>query len=159
MKSQPLVLTFVPEEIEHPNSTDWTPPDEVVEYMDARLRKPLKKEVRSRLRSECPRPLLKGKASETPEIDPTIVTYMGKYSRDPRKGLDRSLKACQDKLLDMSGPLAKILEMGYEAKASGAPLDPDILVGWAQRSICLLGNPNCALSAERRKSIFTTDRS
>ena len=57
-------------------------------------------------------------------------------------------------VLDLSGPLAKILELGYYAKESGIPVDPDILIGWTQRTICLLGNANCALSAERRKSIL-----
>ncbi|KAJ1195508.1 hypothetical protein NDU88_004794 [Pleurodeles waltl] len=75
-------------------------------------------------------------------------------SKDPKKGLDRSWRNCQDKLLDLSGPLTKILEMAYVAKESGSPVDTDVLIGWAQRSICLLGNSNCAISAERRKSVL-----
>ena len=54
VKSHPKVLTFVPEEIVHPKSTDWTPPDEEADHMEARLRKPLEKDIRSKLRSECP---------------------------------------------------------------------------------------------------------
>ena len=105
--------------------SDWTPSGKVADYVQVTLCKSYEKELRSRLWSECPRPVLMGKVSETPEIDPTMVTFMGKFARDPQKGLDRSLKACKDKLLDLSGPLLKILEMGYQAKGSGMPMDPE----------------------------------
>ncbi|KAJ1141512.1 hypothetical protein NDU88_007842 [Pleurodeles waltl] len=51
-------------------------------------------------------------------------------------------------------PQAKILEMALRAKESGASIDPHILAEWAQRAICLLGNANCAISSERRKSLL-----
>ena len=124
------MFTFDPEEIIHPKSTDWVPPDQVADYFVNRLRKSFDKEVRNRLRSECPRPVLKNKIADTPEVDPSMITYMGEYARDPKKGLDRPLKACQDKLLDILGPLAKTLEMGFHAKDSGVLIDPDILIGW-----------------------------
>ncbi|XP_078506405.1 uncharacterized protein LOC144764108 [Lissotriton helveticus] len=44
--------------------------------------------------------------------------------------------------------------MALQAKESNVPVDPDILAGWTQRAICLLGNANCALSTERRKSLL-----
>ncbi|KAJ1116904.1 hypothetical protein NDU88_005109, partial [Pleurodeles waltl] len=77
-----------------------------------------------------------------------------KFGKDPKKGLDRSWRICQDKLLDVTGPLTKILEMAFLAKESGTPVDTEVLIGWAQRSLCLLGNANCAVSSERRKSIL-----
>lgn len=57
-------------------------------------------------------------------------------------------------MLDIVGPLAKILEMALSAKESATPVDPDILAGWTQRAICFLGNANCAISTERRKSLL-----
>ncbi|KAJ1150495.1 hypothetical protein NDU88_003286 [Pleurodeles waltl] len=148
------VLDFDPTEIIYPRSSNWVPPPEVAQYVQANLRKSFDKEVRSRLKAECPRPDLEGKVSETPEIDPTMVTFMKKFAKDPKKGLDRSWRSCQDKLLDLSGPLTKILELAYVAKESGSPVDTDVLIGWAQRAVCLLGNSNCAISAERRKSVL-----
>ncbi|KAJ1090294.1 hypothetical protein NDU88_003427 [Pleurodeles waltl] len=73
---------------------------------------------------------------------------------DPKKGIDRAWSSCQDKLLDLTGPLAKILEMALKAKETVVPIDPHILAVWTRRAICLLGNANCAISMERRKSLL-----
>ncbi|KAJ1148108.1 hypothetical protein NDU88_000948 [Pleurodeles waltl] len=122
--------------------------------MQEHIRASCDKEVRARLRAECPRPDLEGKVTDTPDIDPTMVTFMKKWAKDPKKGLDRAWRSCQDKLLDLAGPLTKILEVAFISKESNTPIDPDILVGWAQRSICLLGNANVTISTERRRSIL-----
>lgn len=148
------VLTFEPADIIHANSTAWLPSQEVADYVQSHLRRPYDKDVRARLRSECPRPDLTAKVADTSEVDPTMLTYLRKYSRDPKKGIDQAWRSCQDKLLDLSGPLTKILEMGYRAKESKASIDPDELICWAQRAICQLGNANCAISNERRCSIL-----
>ncbi|KAJ1170232.1 hypothetical protein NDU88_002113 [Pleurodeles waltl] len=108
----PRVLTFNPEDIVHPRSTSWAPP-EVALYMQDHIRASFDKEVRARLRAECPRPDLDGKVTDTPDIDPAMVTFLKKWAKDPKKGLDRAWRSCQDKLLDLSGPLAKILELAY----------------------------------------------
>ncbi|KAJ1195191.1 hypothetical protein NDU88_004472 [Pleurodeles waltl] len=109
----PRVLTFSPKEIIHPRSSSWAPPPEVAEYLQNHIRAGFDKDVRARLRAECPRPDLEGKVINTPDIDPTMVTFLKKWAKDPKKGLDLAWHSCQDKLLDLSGPLAKILEMAY----------------------------------------------
>ncbi|XP_078522992.1 uncharacterized protein LOC144792000 [Lissotriton helveticus] len=152
--AHPPVLTFEPTDIVHPNSKSWLPAPEVAEYVQAHIRESFDQEVRSRLRSECPRPDLADKLAETPEVDPTILTYLRKFTKDPKKGIDRSWRLCQDKLLDLLGPLTKILDLGYQAQGSASGIDPDELIGWAQRAMCQLGNANCALSTERRRSIL-----
>ncbi|KAJ1133154.1 hypothetical protein NDU88_011451 [Pleurodeles waltl] len=124
----PKVLTFSPEEIVHPRSSSWVPPPEVAEYLQKHIRAGFDKDVRARLRAECPSPELEVKVTDTPDVDPTMVTFLKKWAKDPKKGLDRACRSCQDKLLDLSGPLAKILEMAYVAKESQhrgrtAPLD------------------------------------
>ncbi|KAJ1179936.1 hypothetical protein NDU88_005166 [Pleurodeles waltl] len=124
----PRVLTFSPEEIVHPCSSSWVPPPEVAEYLQNHIRAGFDKDVRARLCAECPRPDLEGKVTDTPDVDPTMVTFLKKWAKDPKKGLDRAWRSCQDKLLDLSGPLAKILEMAYVAKESQSLIDPDILV-------------------------------
>ncbi|KAJ1148390.1 hypothetical protein NDU88_001227 [Pleurodeles waltl] len=83
-----------------------------------------------------------------------MVTFLKKYNKDPKKGIDRALRACQDKLLDISGPLAKILELALQAKETGASIHPEVLAGWTQCAICFLGNANCALASERRISVL-----
>ncbi|KAJ1136785.1 hypothetical protein NDU88_003199 [Pleurodeles waltl] len=103
--SPPKVLTFDPTEIVHPRSTNWSPLPEVASYVESHLRQGFEKEVRARLRSKCPRPHLAGKVSDTPDENPTVVNFMKKWAKDPKKGLDRALRSCQDKLLDLSGPL------------------------------------------------------
>ncbi|KAM4706231.1 uncharacterized protein WCC33_010951 [Rhinophrynus dorsalis] len=77
---------------------------------------------------------------------------MTRSGRDPRKGIEKGLKASQDKLLDILGPLAKILVFADQALEHGDSLDANAIREWAQRSICLLGNANAAISAERRKA-------
>ncbi|XP_078506532.1 uncharacterized protein LOC144766620 [Lissotriton helveticus] len=145
---------FNPADIVHPRSSDWAPPPEVAGYLQQNLRRSFDREVRSRLRSECPRPDVPNRVAETPEIDPNMLAFLKKFHKDPKKGIDRAWRRCQDKLLDTVGPLAKILELALVAKETGALIDPDILAGWAQRSICFVGNANCAISSERRKSLL-----
>ncbi|KAJ1154283.1 hypothetical protein NDU88_007036 [Pleurodeles waltl] len=58
--SPPKVLTFDPTEIVHPRSTNWVPLPEVVTYVQSHFRQGFDKEVRVRLRSECPHPNLAG---------------------------------------------------------------------------------------------------
>ncbi|XP_078514273.1 uncharacterized protein LOC144773243 [Lissotriton helveticus] len=152
--AHPPVLTFEPTDIVHPSSKSWLPAPEVAEYVQDHIRHSFDQEERSRLRSECPRPDLADKLADTPEVDPTILTYLRKFTKDPKKGIDRSWRLCQDKLLDLLGPLTKILDLGYQAQGSASGIDPDELIGWAQRAICQLGNANCALSTERRSSIL-----
>lgn len=138
----------------HPRSAEWVPAPKVAAYMAARLRKPLDKEVRSCLRAECPRPALEGKVAVTPEVDPKMATFLAKFIQDPKRGIDRSWRACQDKLLDTAGPLAKILDMAEDAKATGILISPDTLSRWAQRAVIFLGNANAAIAAERRRSLL-----
>ncbi|KAJ1149323.1 hypothetical protein NDU88_002133 [Pleurodeles waltl] len=117
----PRVLTFSPEEIIHPRSSSWVPPPEVAEYLQNHIRAGFDKDVRARLCAECPRPDLEGKVTDTPDVDPTMATFLKKWVKDPKKGLDRAWRSCQDKLLDLSGPLAKILEMAYVSIRVEAP--------------------------------------
>lgn len=145
---------LVPEDLVHPRSSAWTPSPKVSAFVAGHLRKPLEKEVRVCLWAECPRPALPGKVATTPEVDLKMATFLQKYVRDPKKGIDRTWKNCQDKLLDMTGPLTKILELAEESKASGSSLSLDRISNWAQRAIVFLGNANCALSTERRRSFL-----
>ncbi|KAJ1083277.1 hypothetical protein NDU88_003436 [Pleurodeles waltl] len=144
-------LLFDPEALIHPRSAEWTPCQEVATYVESRLRKSFEKDIRSTLHSECPRPALAGKVADTPELDPHMVTFKKKYTKNPKKGIDRAWRGCQDKLLDVSGPLKKI---PVQAKEPQEAIDPDVLLKWAQRAICLLGNANCSISTERRKSLL-----
>ncbi|KAM4702811.1 uncharacterized protein WCC33_011336 [Rhinophrynus dorsalis] len=143
---------FDPRTIRHPRSTEWVPPPHISQYLHYWLRHPLEKDVRARLRSECPRPIIPDKVALTPEFDQSMYTFMSKSGRDPRKGLERGLKLSQDKLLDVTGPVAQILYLADSALSSGTKLDPRAIREWAQRAICLLGNSNVAISSERRKA-------
>ncbi|KAJ1198664.1 hypothetical protein NDU88_002503 [Pleurodeles waltl] len=111
--SSPLAknLLFDPDYIIHPKSTEWTPCPEVAAYVQSRLRKSFEKDIRSTLRLECPRPALEGKVADTPELDPHMITFLKIFSRHPKKGIDRAWRGCHDKLLDISGPLTKILDL------------------------------------------------
>ncbi|XP_053310209.1 uncharacterized protein LOC128472338 [Spea bombifrons] len=143
---------FDPRFIRHPRSAEWTPPDHIARYLQVWMRKALDKEVRNKLRAECPRPTIPGKVTATPEFDSFMVTYMNKKGRDPRRGLEKGLKSAQDKLLDVSGPMTQIFVLADEATAQNSPLDPGLIKDWVQRGLCLLGNANAAISAERRKA-------
>ncbi|KAJ1218201.1 hypothetical protein NDU88_005784 [Pleurodeles waltl] len=63
----PRVLTFSPEEIIHPRSSSWAPPSEVAEYLQNHIRAGFDKDVRARLRAECPRPDLEDTETSTPQ--------------------------------------------------------------------------------------------
>ncbi|XP_044155389.1 uncharacterized protein LOC122941959 [Bufo gargarizans] len=139
---------FNPDELHHPRSAEWMPATHWAQYLEARIRNPLSKESRNKLRAECPRPLIPHKVCETPSVDPKMVQFLAKMGFNPRKGLDSALKAVQDKLLDITGPLAKIFDMAESAKAAGSQVDPEELRGWAQRAICVAGNVNASLAIE-----------
>lgn len=111
-------------------------------------------DARSPLWSECPRPSLDGKVAQMPVLDPRIATFLAKFIKDPKKGIDRSWRACQDKLLDALGPITMLLDRAEDARLSSALISPEALSGWAQRAVVFFGNANCALSTERRRSFL-----
>ncbi|KAJ1122681.1 hypothetical protein NDU88_001166 [Pleurodeles waltl] len=68
---------FEPSDVKHPRSAEW---------------KPLERNERNVMGAECSRPVIGEKDSMTPNLDPDLITYLFKLGRDPRKGLERSLK-------------------------------------------------------------------
>ncbi|XP_040178560.1 LOW QUALITY PROTEIN: uncharacterized protein LOC120912608 [Rana temporaria] len=90
----------------------------------------------------------------TPEVDPILAKYLLKTGKFPKKGIDRSFKNIQDRVLDLFGPLTKILNLAEQAANTGQTVDLTQLRGWAQRAICLTGSANTACSVERRRSIL-----
>ncbi|XP_069100854.1 uncharacterized protein [Pleurodeles waltl] len=147
-------LMFDPGLIHHPNSTEWVPSNHVAKYILAKLRLPLDKQVRSRLRAECPRPSLPLHITDTPAIDPSLLTFFSNFGKDPRKGVDRAWALCQDKVLDLVGPLSRIFDLAESARTNDESIDPEELSLWIQRAFCLLGNANSAMTHERRKGLL-----
>ncbi|XP_056400569.1 uncharacterized protein LOC130294571 [Hyla sarda] len=145
---------FDPALICHPRSGEWLPNSRIAEFLALRANKPLDRPSRSKLKAECPRPSLPNNSSATPELDPLLAKFLFKTGKNPKKGVDRSFKSCQDKLMDLLGPLSKIMDMADEASASNSTVDTETLKGWIQRAICLFGNANAALSTERKRSIL-----
>ncbi|XP_078504344.1 uncharacterized protein LOC144762915 [Lissotriton helveticus] len=145
---------FDPSSIRHPNSTEWFPIPHVGEYISSKLRLPLDKSVRVKLKSECPKPSLPSHITVTPSIDQPLLTFFLKFGKDPRKGVDRAWSTCQDKLLDVVGPLAQVLDMAETARLEGSDLNPEDISLWLQRSFCLLGNANAAIIHERCKGLL-----
>ncbi|KAJ1137747.1 hypothetical protein NDU88_004144 [Pleurodeles waltl] len=62
----PKVLTFEPEDIVHPRSSQWLTPAEVADNVESHIRHGFGKQARSRFRSECPRSDFSSKVTETP---------------------------------------------------------------------------------------------
>ncbi|XP_056422373.1 uncharacterized protein LOC130362240 [Hyla sarda] len=145
---------FDPSQIKPLSSGERVPHPQILKYLNLWIRKGLDKTARNKLRAECPRPTLPLKAAVTPDIDPILIKYLIKSGKNPKKGLDRSFKACQDKFLDLLGPLTKILDLSEEAASTGNPVDVNVLKGLAQRAICMFGNTNAAFCAERRRAIL-----
>ncbi|XP_040298690.1 uncharacterized protein LOC121009547 [Bufo bufo] len=145
---------FDPDSLHHPRSAEWLPLDHVSKYLEARVRCPLSKEARNKLRAECPRPIVPNRVCETPAVDPKITQFLTKSGWNPRKGLESALRSCQDKLLDIFGPLAKIFDLAEAAKAEDRQVEPLELREWVQRAICIAGNVNTSLAIERRKAIL-----
>lgn len=141
---------FDPRNIIHPRSTEWVPCVEVAHYVQENLHRGFEKEVSVTLRSECPRPSLMGKVADTLEIDPNMATFMKTFAKDPKKGLDLAWRGYQDKLLDITGPLTKILDAAVTAKESNTLLDPMEVLEWAQRAMCFLGNANCPVGGTEK---------
>lgn len=74
-----------------------------------------------------------------------MASYMTKQGKEqrPRKGIKEGLRATQDKLLDISGPLTQILVLMTSCpRAQGSPLNPVLVCSWAQRCVCLIGSAN-----------------
>ncbi|XP_078524939.1 uncharacterized protein LOC144798029 [Lissotriton helveticus] len=145
---------FDPSSIRHPNSTEWLPSNHVGEYISARLCLPLEATVRSRLKSECPKPALPDKITLVPSIDQPLLTFFSKFGKDPRRGVEKAWSTCQDKLLDIVGPLARIFDMAESARLDGSDLSAEDISMWVQRAFCLLGNANAAITHERRKGLL-----
>ncbi|KAJ1208000.1 hypothetical protein NDU88_003390 [Pleurodeles waltl] len=145
---------FEPKNIRHPQGKEWWPMEHVASYIKDRLRKPLEKDERNVMRAKCSRPVIDAKVCLTPNLDPEMITYLFKLGRDPRKGLEKSLKQVQDKLVDVLAPLARIFNTVEDAYLKGKKLDVHLLRGWCQRAICFIGNANAGLLAERRKTIL-----
>ncbi|KAJ1184458.1 hypothetical protein NDU88_001264 [Pleurodeles waltl] len=69
---------------------NWALAQEMAENLHGKLHRSFDKEVRNRLRAECPRPELPEKVAETPEIDASMLTFLKKIAKDPKKGIDRA---------------------------------------------------------------------
>ncbi|KAJ1109619.1 hypothetical protein NDU88_006979 [Pleurodeles waltl] len=145
---------FDPTLLRHPNSTEWSSCEHVATYVMNKLRQPLDKLSCSKLRSECPRPALTNNITATPSIDRNILLFFTKFGKDPKKGVDRAWTNCQDRLLDLSGPLTRTLDLPEEARIEGTKVDPVILYNWARIVICLLGNDNSDIAQVRHKSLL-----
>ncbi|KAJ1210870.1 hypothetical protein NDU88_006232 [Pleurodeles waltl] len=127
LQIQPLTF-WTPEDLLHPHSSEWSPAPKVAAHIySGRLGKPLDTKVRSRLRAECPRPALEGKVTERHESDPKMTTFLAKFLHNAKKGIDRSWRSCQDKLLHVAGALSKILDITEDAKTSSCLILPDAL--------------------------------
>ncbi|KAM4706237.1 LOW QUALITY PROTEIN: uncharacterized protein WCC33_010960 [Rhinophrynus dorsalis] len=142
---------FDRDNILHPRSADWFPMDHVAIYL---ARKPSDKVTSNKLRAECPRPIVPDMVSNTPDVDPKISQFLSKSGWKPKKGLDYSLRNCQDKIFDILGSCIKIFEIVEAAVSSGGCIDPLSVRGWIQRAICLIGNANTALAMKRCKAIL-----
>ncbi|KAJ1156547.1 hypothetical protein NDU88_009266 [Pleurodeles waltl] len=102
---------FEPSDVKHLRSAEWWPMHHVAEYIKQKIRKPLERNKRNTMRAECSCPVIGEKDSMTPNLDLDLITYLLKLGRDPRKGLERSLKQCEDRLLDVLGTSARIFDM------------------------------------------------
>ncbi|KAJ1112969.1 hypothetical protein NDU88_001229 [Pleurodeles waltl] len=108
-------VLFEPSDVKHPRSAEWWPMRHVAEYIRQKIRNPLERNERNVMRAECSHPVIGEKDSMTPNLDPVLITYLFKLGRDPRKGLERLLKQCEYRLLDVLGPLARICDMVEES--------------------------------------------
>ncbi|KAJ1134599.1 hypothetical protein NDU88_001050 [Pleurodeles waltl] len=88
------------------------------------------------------------------DLDERMATFLGKCLQHPKKDINQSWCAYQDKLLDLVGPLTHILGMAEDAKASWSLIPPEVISGWAQRAIIVLGDANRAISTERHYSLL-----
>ncbi|KAJ1157990.1 hypothetical protein NDU88_010686 [Pleurodeles waltl] len=120
---------FNPHNIKHPKSAVWYPLEHVAKCITKLIRHPLEKGARNLLRAECSRPVIQDKVCPTSNLDSELITFLSKLGIDPRKGLKRSLKSCQDRLLDVVGPLARIIDMVEEVHTNDLPLDVNLLRG------------------------------
>ncbi|XP_040208083.1 uncharacterized protein LOC120939790 [Rana temporaria] len=145
---------FHPDAISHPRSGEWSPLPQVAQYVELWARKALDRPARNKLRAECPRPFIPNKVVDTPEVDPILTKYLAKSGKLPKKGIERSFRTIQERVLDLIGPLTKILNLSEQAAALDQPVDLAQLRGWAQRAICLAGTANTTCSVERRRSIL-----
>ncbi|KAJ1196049.1 hypothetical protein NDU88_005309 [Pleurodeles waltl] len=118
-----------PDDLTHLHVVEWAPDPKVASFVTGHLRKPQDKGVHNHLKAECPCPSLEGRVALTPEIDVEMANFLGKFRKDPKKGMDRSWGTCQDKLLDVVGPEVKILDMAEDAKSFGSLISPEALLG------------------------------
>ncbi|KAJ1200778.1 hypothetical protein NDU88_004599 [Pleurodeles waltl] len=144
-----------PNDILYPCFFERVLAEKMANYVAGHPRKPLEEEGHNHLRVKCLYPVLEGKVALTPNIDPKMTTFMAKLIKDPKKDIDwSSWSAYLDMLLDAMGPVTMILGMAEDAKTTGALISLETLLRWAQHAIIILGNTNCALSAEQCHSML-----
>lgn len=104
--------------------------------------------------TKCPRTTVPNAVCETPVVGQKGHHFRVKSTGSPRKGLELALKACQDKLLDVLGPLTKIFELAKAASLTEQLLDSSEVTSWIQRAMYYMGNVNPSLAIECRKAIL-----
>ncbi|KAJ1157893.1 hypothetical protein NDU88_010590 [Pleurodeles waltl] len=88
MIKNPLVEEMLsPYNIRHPRSSEWLCMEHVGNFIKKWITNPLE-DARNLLRTECPRPVIDDKVSNSPNLDPELTTFHFKMERDPREGME-----------------------------------------------------------------------
>lgn len=87
-------------------------------------------------------------------LDTKITQFLTKLGWNPQRGLKSALRSCQDKLLEIFGPLTKLFELAEEAKLAYLPIDAHELTLTGSSRQSLSGNVNTSFSIKRRRAIL-----
>ncbi|KAJ1109088.1 hypothetical protein NDU88_006454 [Pleurodeles waltl] len=96
-------------------------------------------------------PIIEEKVTMAPNIDQEIITYLFKMGKYLRKGLEKSLESCQDKVLDILG---KDFRLGGGNIPKGDGCEYPLVSKMMPKSYMFSGNANARLLAERQKTIL-----
>lgn len=124
----------------------WSPPDNIVKFLDRHFNKSLSEEERKAILKDFPKPSCD--SVQVPKLDDQLKEYLKSKGKDPLYGSEKALYKIQELLLDVSGPLTCLWGdlLNKEVTVSG-----EMLVRLVQRALVLLGNASHMVSQERRK--------
>ncbi|KAL8177929.1 UNVERIFIED_CONTAM: hypothetical protein K2H54_023686 [Gekko kuhli] len=133
---------------------EWTPCESVVHWW-TQCQSNLQHKMREQLMSLCPRPTLPDKSSETPRINPDILSLLNKRQEKELRSATYVSLLLQDEVLDMLAPAMTIYEMAEEAMEKDEPVDPMELREWSRHLIRFIGSINNRLTFKHRSEVLS----
>ncbi|XP_077187961.1 uncharacterized protein LOC143834918 isoform X2 [Paroedura picta] len=132
---------------------EWTPCESVVHWW-MQCQSTMPRKMAQQLKSTCPRPVLPDRSSETPQVNPRILSLLNNHQQISLRREMYFVLLLQEEVLDMLAPAMTVYEMAEEAMERGEPVDPMELREWSRHLIRFIGSINSRLLFKQRSLVL-----